>query len=123
LRLPRAIAWATTFLFVMVTWVFFRATSLPAAVAMLRAMAGANATGEPWHEALRQALAPNAQASAPAVGLVIAAGLVVVALRRNSNAMALDFRPTWPQGAAIAIGLVWSVLQLGRVTPFLYFNF
>jgi hypothetical protein len=37
--------------------------------------------------------------------------------------MALDFRPTWPRGAAVAAGLVWSVLQLGKVAPFLYFNF
>ncbi|MDQ2961881.1 MAG: MBOAT family protein [Pseudomonadota bacterium] len=123
LRLPRAIAWALTFLFVMVTWVFFRASSLPAAGAMLRAMGGANASGEPWREALGHALVPDAQTSAISAGLVLAAGIAVVALRRNSNAMALEFRPTWPRGAAIAMGLVWSVLQLGRVTPFLYFNF
>ncbi|HEX8012222.1 MAG TPA: MBOAT family protein [Casimicrobiaceae bacterium] len=123
LRLPRAIAWATTFLFVMVTWVFFRASSLPAAGAMLRAMAGANAATEPWPEALARALAPDAQSSALVVGAALAIGLSVLALQRNSNAMALEFRPTWPRGAAVAVGLVWSVLQLGKVTPFLYFNF
>ena len=68
-------------------------------------------------------LAPDAQSSALIVAAALAAGLVVVALRRNSNAMAQDFRPTWPRGAAVAVGLVWSVLQLGKVTPFLYFNF
>jgi len=123
LRLPRAIAWAITFLFVMVTWVFFRAASLPAAVAMLRAMVGVNGASEPWQEALRHALAADAQVSAAAVGLILAVGLVVVALRRNSNVMALDFRPTWPRGAAVAVGLILSVLQLGKVAPFLYFNF
>lgn len=123
LHLPRVIAWALTFLFVMVTWVFFRASSLPAAGAMLRAMVGANASGEAWEEALRHALALDPQASAIAGALAFAVGLVVLALRRNSNAMALDFRPTWPRGAAVAVGLVWSVLQLGKVAPFLYFNF
>ena len=123
LHLPRVIAWALTFLFVMVTWVFFRASSLPAAGAMLRAMVGANASGEPWEEALRHALALDPQASAIAGALAFAVGLVVLALRRNSNAMALDFRPTWPRGAAVAVGLIWSVLQLGKVAPFLYFNF
>ncbi len=122
-RLPRAIAWATTFLFLMVTWVFFRATSLPAAGAMLRAMVGANAAADTWREALHHALAPDAQSSALVVATVFAIGLVVVALRRNSNAMALDFRPTWPRAAAVAGGLAWSVLQLGKVAPFLYFNF
>jgi alginate O-acetyltransferase complex protein AlgI len=123
LHLPRVIALALTFLFVMVTWVFFRASSLPAAGAMLQAMVGANASGEPWEEALRHALAVDPQASAIAGALAFAVGLVVLALRRNSNAMALDFRPTWPRGAAVAVGLVWSVLQLGKVAPFLYFNF
>ena len=123
-RLPRAIAWAVTFLFVMVTWVFFRASSLPAAGAMLRAMAGASAAdAESWSEALRHGLAPDAQGSALVTAAALAIGLVVVALPRNSNAMALDFRPTWPRGAAVAVGLLWSVLQLGKVTPFLYFNF
>jgi D-alanyl-lipoteichoic acid acyltransferase DltB (MBOAT superfamily) len=122
-RLPRAMAWAVTFLFVMVTWVFFRASSIPAAVAMLRAMVGANAAAEPWQDALRHVFVPDAQSSAVVAAAALAIGLVVVALRRNSNAMALDFRPTWPRGAAVAVGLVWSVLQLGKVTPFLYFNF
>ncbi len=123
LRLPRPLAWAVTFLFVMVAWVFFRASSLAAAGAMLGAMVGTNAGGEPWREALAHALAPDAQSPlALTVGALIT-GLVVVALRRNSNAMTEDFRPTWPRGAAVTVGLVWSVLQLGKVTPFLYFNF
>ena len=50
---------ALTFVFVMVTWVFFRAGSLATAVAMLRAMIGANGTGSTraWLEQLQQALA------------------------------------------------------------------
>ena len=106
----------------MVSWVFFRASSLPAAAAMLRAMAGANASGGPL-EALRDALAADSQTPALIVVIVLLSGVAVLGLRRNSNAMAQDFRPTWPRGAAVAIGLVWSVLQLGKVTPFLYFNF
>jgi alginate O-acetyltransferase complex protein AlgI len=122
LRLPRLIAWVITFLFVMVSWVFFRATSLPASIAMLRAMVGANAGEATWHDLQRYALVPDAQMWAPAL-LILAVGLVVVALRRNSNDMALGFRPTWLRGMATAVGLAWSALQLGKVAPFLYFNF
>ena len=57
------------------------------------------------------------------VAIALVSGLVILMLRRNSNVMTLDFRPTWPRGAAVAAGLGWSVLQLGKVTPFLYFNF
>jgi alginate O-acetyltransferase complex protein AlgI len=122
LHLPRMIAWAVTFLFVMVSWVFFRATTLPASIAMLRAMVGANAGEATWHDLERYALVPDAQTWAPAL-LILAVGLVVVALRRNSNDMALGFRPTWLRSMATAAGLAWSVLQLGKVAPFLYFNF
>jgi len=90
---------------------------------MLRAMAGANPAAEPWQEALRHMLASDAQSSILIAAAALSIGLVVVALHRNSNAMAWDFRPTWPRGVAVAVGLVWSVLQLGKVTPFLYFNF
>jgi hypothetical protein len=82
-----------------------------------------NTVIEPWQEALRHALAPDAQTSTLIVAATLVTGVVVVALRRNSNTMALDFRPTWPRGAAVAVGLLWSVLQLGKVAPFLYFNF
>ena len=121
LRLPRALAWTTTFLFVMVAWVFFRASSLGNAGAMLHAMAGANAVAQPWREAARALLAADAQTPLSLSALV--AGLLVLAWPRNSNALVDDFRPSWPRGAAVAIGLVASVLQLGKVTPFLYFNF
>ena len=122
-RLPRALAWGLTFLFVMLAWVFFRSSSLAAAGAMLGAMLGRNGGAEPWREALAHALAPDAQTSLAASAAALTVGLLVVALKRNSNALVEDFRPTWPRGAAVALGLVWSVLQLGKVTPFLYFNF
>jgi hypothetical protein len=86
-------------------------------------MVGANSSAEPWRDALRHALAADAQTPALVVAIALVSGLVILTLRRNSNVMALDFRPTWPRGAAVAAGLGWSVLQLGKVTPFLYFNF
>ena len=122
-RLPRSLAWALTFLFVMIAWVFFRASSLAAAGAMLGAMLGRNGGAQPWREALVHVLAPDAQTSLAASAAALTVGLVVVALKRNSNALAEDFLPTWSRGTAVAVGLVWSVLQLGKVTPFLYFNF
>lgn len=123
LSLPRWLAWGLTFLFVMVAWVFFRAPSLAAAGAMLRAMAGANADTLPWQDALKHALAPDPQAPLVLSASALLIGLAVLAWRRNSNALVEDFRPSWPRGAAVAAGLLISVLQLGKVTPFLYFNF
>jgi alginate O-acetyltransferase complex protein AlgI len=50
---PRLVAHAYTLLVVMVAWVFFRAESLPVAVAYLKAMAGfARGSGVEWHMGL-----------------------------------------------------------------------
>jgi len=118
-----------TFLFVMIAWVFFRAQSLAGAVAMLRALSGANAveggaaTAQPWLAQLAAALTPDAPTSAAWIGAVIFTSVLVAALRRNSNVMAREFQPSWPTGIAVTVGLVFSVLQLGKVAPFIYFNF
>ena len=125
--LPRGLAWALTFLFVMTTWVFFRATSLDGALAMLQAMAGMNAAPSAptlaWLADI-QAKLGDALAIPPAWTLVPPAiGLLVVFRRANSNDLAMLFRPTLANGAFVAVALPVCVLQLARVTPFLYFNF
>jgi alginate O-acetyltransferase complex protein AlgI len=42
LEMPKLFAWACTFLFVNITWVFFRAETVPDAIRMLKSMAGLN---------------------------------------------------------------------------------
>ncbi len=124
--LPRGLAWALTFLFVMTTWVFFRATSLDGALAMLQAMAGLNAAPGATLGWLRDVEARLATALVlpPAWTLVPPAlGLLVVWRRANSNALAMRFQPGIANGAFVAVALPVCVLQLARVTPFLYFNF
>ncbi len=127
IALPRGLAWAITFLFVMTTWVFFRATSLESALAMLRAMAGLNASATAttlaWMAGI-QAGVGNALAVPPAwVPIPWAIALLVVWQRRNSNALASRFEPTFAHGMFVTLALPICVLQLARVTPFLYFNF
>ena len=125
--LPRGFAWALTFLFVMVAWVFFRASSLESALAMLQAMAGMNAAAAAptlaWIGEVARSLG-EVLAVPPAWTLVPPAiGLLVVWRRANSNALAARFQPTVANGAFVTLALPLCVLQLARVTPFLYFNF
>jgi hypothetical protein len=127
MRLPAPVAWALTFLFVAVSWVFFRATSADNAVSMLRALVGINAApaaqAHAWLAQVETTLA-GMLSIPPSWTLVPAAiGLVVVWLRANSNALVLRFEPTLVNGALTALALPLGVLQLARVTPFLYFNF
>jgi alginate O-acetyltransferase complex protein AlgI len=116
-RLPPVAAWALTFLFVVVTWVFFRAHSLGDAWAIVRAMAGAASAGADAGST-RPLLVANTAAVAS-----LAAGLLIVFRRRNSNALARELAGSWLAAAATAAALTLAALQLGNVAPFLYFNF
>jgi D-alanyl-lipoteichoic acid acyltransferase DltB (MBOAT superfamily) len=115
--LPRLVAWAITFLFVLIAWVFFRAASLPDALAMLRAMAG---FGRATPAANGFAVSMQGMVAA-AIALV--AGLFIVALPRNSNELTRDVSASWLAGVATTAALVASILQFSHVAPFLYFNF
>jgi D-alanyl-lipoteichoic acid acyltransferase DltB (MBOAT superfamily) len=122
--LPAPLAWAITFGFVVVAWVFFRAASLADAFALLQAMAGANGLATPGSgigDALVRAFAPAGIGGWGAAAL--AAGAVIASRPRNSHRMALAFRPTALNGALACAALAAAVLQFGRITPFLYFNF
>lgn len=63
----RAVAWAMTFVAIVVGWVFFRAESLDAALVMLRGMAGLNGIALP--NALVARLGPDAAALLNALGV------------------------------------------------------
>jgi len=110
LRVPVALAWVMTFAFVLVTWVFFRAASLGDALAMVRAMLGlGGGVASPALAATDMAL--------------LAGALAVTLLPVNSNALTERFRPTLLRAVTVGVAVFACLLQLGKVTPFLYFNF
>jgi D-alanyl-lipoteichoic acid acyltransferase DltB (MBOAT superfamily) len=107
--LPVWLAWLLTFIFVVVSWVFFRAGSVNDALALLQGMAGLRGTEMPG-------------ASAQDI-ILIAAALLMATLGANSNAIA-DKRPlTLGSGILAALLLAGGFLSLGRTSPFIYFNF
>ncbi len=129
----RLAAWALTFLAVVVAWVFFRAPDLTAALDVLAGMAGLHGVAPAAVVSARQEL--------------VLAGLLVIALcfpnvreimaqeevvlgaaRRLGGAAPFPtFRISWRPSAAWAaacFGLfVISLLQMTRVSQFLYFQF
>jgi D-alanyl-lipoteichoic acid acyltransferase DltB (MBOAT superfamily) len=108
--LPRRLAWAITFLFVNVTWVFFRAESFGQALRLLKGMAGLNGFGRLQAEHLFPLL-------------LIAIFLPIVLFARNSSELERDFRPGWKTGFAAAAMFVVSLLFMNRISEFLYFDF
>ena len=106
--LPAWLAWLTTFVFVLVAWVFFRAASLADALALLGDMAGVRGF------------------AAPATGLmsVLLIGLAFWLALSRVNTNALVEKPLTRGNAAMAIvALVAGLLSLGQTSPFIYFNF
>ena len=131
-RLPGAVRWAGTFLFVNVAWVFFRAPDLHAAGAMLSAAVsgGLRMPGE-WllegffdSETAAAALAaPDLPAQWLLLGAVMLAGLAVSLMREEPVGRMDTFRPVWWRGAVLAVLTAWSVLSFTGITGFIYSNF
>jgi D-alanyl-lipoteichoic acid acyltransferase DltB (MBOAT superfamily) len=112
--LPALLGWGITVLAVIWAWVPFRADSLAATVTMWSAM---------LHGSWSPAAAPREFVARVLLGLII-----VLALP-NSMAMIDPAGAIWrrlltPAGAvAVGVLLFASVLSIGTVTEFLYFNF
>lgn len=133
-RLPAALRWGLTFLFLNVAWVFFRAPDLPAAGALLSAaVSGGLALPEAWLlEGLLSAEQTALAAAAPALaeplawlalGGIGAAAAWASLLPGNTIRRMDTFRPTLWRGAALAVLGSWCVLSFSGITTFIYSNF
>ncbi|PZD95468.1 MBOAT family protein [Paenibacillus sambharensis] len=109
--LPALCGWLLTFLFINLTWVFFRAEDLSEAFRLLKGLTGLNGIG---NIGLIQDLPPI---------LLLAILMPIVLLAPNSAERLESLRPSWRAGAAAAILFTIAMLFLNRITPFLYFNF
>jgi D-alanyl-lipoteichoic acid acyltransferase DltB (MBOAT superfamily) len=149
-RLPSI---ALTFLAVVVAWVFFRAESMTAAFAMLRAMAGGNGVVLPLSPVLSSLASPLSawgigvgefaayaqMSSAPTKMLfgLFACGVIAwgfpnsqqlldghrPALEAAPSASRLRWRPSAGWTALTVVGLFYALIEMGKVSEFLYFQF
>jgi D-alanyl-lipoteichoic acid acyltransferase DltB (MBOAT superfamily) len=109
LRMPDALGWALTLLFVLVSWVFFRANSLEGAVSMLQAMVGGGGvgawTGSGWR--------------------TIALAGVIAVVGPTAWQLAWGFRPQPATAVLTGLLIVAAVVKLGgeKVSEFIYFQF
>jgi hypothetical protein len=152
-RTGRALARLTTFVAVVIGWVFFRATSLEDALAILRGMAGQNGLSLPASLAAYLGSAPRAALEHLGVAFHLGGGahfllqylwvgalLPLVLLAPNTQEIlgrfqpALSFRgpdtparfawrPTARWAAMAAVVAACGLLSLTRVSEFLYYQF
>ena len=129
-----------TFSFVNVCWVFFRAKTLPDAVAVLKGMVGLHGVVLPGvlagrlsflrvhgikfsDQYLGTVLGNQEGAQAMTVFPMIAVFLLVCVWARNSDELTERYVPrawTWVLAAVL---FAVSILSMSKVTSFLYFNF
>jgi len=121
LRLPTAIAWPLTFVFVVVAWVFFRAPDLGSALSMLSTMAGLNGLPSLTAIASGQALSPALMS--PIWLMWVAALALWTATAPNTQEIALAEQPRPAFAVACGALLAAAVLGLDQPTDFLYFQF
>ena len=128
--LPRGIGWALTMLFTIVAWVFFRASSLDDALHIVRVMFGGR--GVSMHAVVPE-WAPlfaagtysrsGLQWAALYTGAVMIIGFALAWCAPNSQTLLARWRWSPLLAVTIAALAVAALLNLDRVTEFLYFNF
>ncbi|MCW3475660.1 MBOAT family O-acyltransferase [Limobrevibacterium gyesilva] len=124
----RIAGWAVTFLAVMMAWVFFRAPDLQTAFTVLRAMAGLQGIAPPVAMDAREILLLTALSAiallAPNIRQIMGRNDLVLG---PVPATRPDRRLQWRPGVAWATAcfgmFVVSLLQMTRVSQFLYFQF
>ncbi len=133
LRMNSWLAWFITFNFVNIAWVFFRAKTWGAAIKVLIGMFGLSGIILPASLSNRleflsgygvdfASLAARFQDINQATVLLILFFLMAVFMR-NSMEMIDRFQPSWKTAVFISILATYAILNLNKVSEFIYFNF
>lgn len=133
LKMPLIAAWLTTFLFVNATFVLFRAKGLGQASKVLGAMIGLGSPVLPAkHEAISleafthnyiwKLLLTNLQGSDITFWLLVG-GLVFTLAMKNSLQLSETFKPDWKHFVFLLAISLYAILNMGKVSEFLYFQF
>lgn len=132
LRMPKFLAWAVTFLFVNVAWVFFRANTLDDALRVLKGMIGLHGVVLPKFCKFAWVIAQGFNFAAPPLyGFhnrdlappLLAACVLSCLFLANSNTLTGRFQPTRLRLAGAIVMAVASFLYLGSPSEFIYFQF
>lgn len=135
-RIHPALNWIITFLFVNITWIFFRAESVLDALKIIYRIGSMN-FGVINFEILNafkldgvdtfiSILFNNKLSAIYPESYLLSFTLVAFVLFlgcKNVNEKMLEFRPTYAKAWGTVILLVWSVISMSGMSSFLYFNF
>lgn len=133
-ELPDFLAWIVMLLFVNITWVFFRAESLPHALMFIHSMVGLNGVSLPMVLSGMGSILPEwisfggvfgwAGVGSFIKGAVLIAGALAIALYApNSLALSSRFKPTHIHAITTVVMMLLALYLMSDVSEFIYFNF
>lgn len=135
-RIPKPVNWSITFAFVNVGWIFFRADSIHDAVTVIRRILNfrignfkTEIPGVFYRGAIRFVcenvlhIGIFADRTYLFMPLVFIMALMIVLCAKNVTEKAKTVKKDVRRAVFTAVLLAWSILSLGGVSTFLYFNF
>lgn len=131
-KIPYAITWLTTFVFVNITWVFFRALTISdAGMLISRVFSGGFQLQEelvdtlihtvPIH-VIKNIFEFNGALNVILIAIMLGATIICL-FTKNVLERVKQFRPKVINLLTTVFLLIWSILSLSGVSTFLYFNF
>lgn len=119
IKMPHAIAVFTTFFFVNITWVYFRATSIEKANHIIKSMFGLNGFEPIVINKLRFAF----ENGSIKLSLLMLIGTIILLFIPNSIELSKKLKPNTQYFILTLALLLISILSINKVSEFLYFQF
>ncbi|KHD05800.1 acetyltransferase [Candidatus Thiomargarita nelsonii] len=130
-RLNKILAWFITFIFINITWIFFRAKDWDDAIKVLKGIVGLNGIVLP--EKLKYSLSFLKEFGVSfddlsnlfelKKRLVITIISFIIIMMKNSQYYKEIFKPNFKFGIFYTLILIYSIFQINKLSEFLYFQF
>ena len=120
IQINKFAAIAATFLFVNISWVFFRSLSIHRAIDILKSMVGLNGINPLVINKLRFSFESG---SIKLSMILFCACIILVFFSKNSTEWAKSFKPNKIYFLVTLTLLIISILSINKVSEFLYFQF
>ncbi|HEY3307935.1 MAG TPA: hypothetical protein VGJ93_05735, partial [Desulfuromonadaceae bacterium] len=132
LPMPSFLGWLITFIFVNISFVFFRSKSLGGALSILKGMVGLN--GVMLHKSLAKVKLLSslgimfggwldAIKGKDETWIMVLVALLIAIAWKNTMEIVDRVRPNWGWFSMLLVISFWALLDMNKVSEFLYFQF
>ena len=126
IELPKGLSWLITFIFINITWIFFRAENFDSVKNILKGLLGLNGFILPKISHTRFTFEHGTYENTWTIYLILGVAILIYLIFKDTKLLYKNFKPT---NFYVAISLVILILYIFQITnikyfsPFIYFNF